>query len=214
MQPYGGQGYGAPPAGADAAYGMAANMAKSGAQAAASGINAMAGELDAQIKQGNDGLSILSFFAEVAVFVCAVLGMLQLGDIIFSPIHFAVNIYQLCFSVVGICLEAPETLVQKVPHIDQARGILFEYAKFLTELWGRGAFYMFQGGLAMTHVHVMYEMMGFIMLVVGILTIVVMFSPEAGKKVVRIGVSGVQKATGGGQYDAAYQPVQNPQMGR
>lgn len=47
----------------------------------------------------------------------------------------------------------------------------YEYAKFLTLLWGRGLFYLFQGSLALVQFSLLYAVVGVYMFVMGILCI-------------------------------------------
>lgn len=162
------------------------------------------------VQKGADALAILSFLANFLVVVCAVIGMLSIGGIIFSPIHYIVNIYQVFFAVCGCALESQDKWVEQVEQLAQAQKLIFQYAKFLTKLWGRGILYIFEASLAMTHESPLYEAVGAILLVVGIVTVVSEFYPEAGKKAVNTGLGGVQAATG--QYAAKYERVPAPNM--
>jgi hypothetical protein len=189
-------------------------MARDGISAvggrAASALNAGATELNDYVQKGADALAILSFLANLLVVICAFIGMFQLMDIVFSPIHYIVNIYQVGFAVVGCALESQDKWVEQVQQLAEAQKYIFQYAKFLTKLWGRGILYIFEASLAMTHENVMYDVVGAVMLVVGVVTVVSHFYPEAGKKAVNSGLGGVQAATG--QYAAKYERVQNPNM--
>merc|ERR1719379_3402182 len=183
---------------------MAANMGGK----AASALGAGAAELHDSIQKGADALSILALLANLFVLFCAVFGMIGIGDIIFSPIHYIVNIYQVFFACCACALEFPDNKVEQVPYVAEAQKYIFQYAKFLTKLWGRGVFYIFEASLAMTHEALLYEALGGCLLVVGIVTVVSEFYPEAGKKAVNTGLGGVQAATG--QYAAKYERVPAP----
>lgn len=176
----------------------------------ASALNQGAAELNDYVQKGNDALAILAFLANLLVVVCAIIGMLSIGGIIFSPIHYIVNIYQVFFAVCGCALESQDRWVQQVEQLAQAQQYIFTYAKFLTKLWGRGILYVFEASLAMTHESIVYDVVGFIMLAVGVVTIVSEFYPEAGKKAVNSGLGGVQAATN--QYNAKYERVPAPNM--
>merc|ERR1719152_905673 len=104
--------------------------------------------------------------------------MLSLGDIVFSPIHYVINVYLLFFAAVGCILEGPEATIEKFPVVQKAQGFVHEFAKFLTELWGRGVFYVFQASLAMCHTNILFFIIGLYMLVIGGLTIMSQFAPE------------------------------------
>ena len=59
--------------------------------------------------------------------------------------------------------------MEKSEHLAAFQKYIFDYAMFLTKLWGRGAFYVFQASLAMTHTSILYEVVGAVMLVIGIM---------------------------------------------
>merc|ERR1719460_1841515 len=198
-------GFDVPSAGG-AAYDVAAGVGTR----AASALNAGATELNEYVQKGADALAILSFLANVLVVVCAVIGMLSIGGILFSPIHYIVNTYQVFFALCGCALESQDKWVEQVEQLAQAQKLIFQYAKFLTKLWGRGILYIFEASLAMTHESIVYDVVGAIMLVVGVVTLVSEFYPEAGKKAVNSGLGGVQAATG--QYAAKYERVPAPNM--
>lgn len=184
-----------------AARGMAQDAGRYGAQQASAGIQ----ELGAYIEKGNDGLAILAFIGNLLIVLSAFIGMLNIADTAFRPIHYVINAYQLVFASCGMVLEAQESWIEKSAQLQKAQTMIFEFAKFLTELWGRGAFYVFQASLAMCHMSIIYILVGVYMLIVGALTIAMHFSPETAKKVVKVGVSGLQEATG--PYAAKYERV-------
>merc|ERR1719515_642828 len=131
----------------------------------AAALNRGAAELHDYVQKGADALAILSFLANLLVVVCALIGMLSIGGIIFSPIHYIVNIYQVFFALCGCALESQDRWVEQVA---QAQKYIFQYAKFLTKLWGRGVLYIFEASSAMTHEAMLYEAVGGCLLVVGI----------------------------------------------
>jgi hypothetical protein len=194
----------------NAAGAAAYDVAAAAGRGAASALNAGTRELNDYVQKGADALAILSFLANLLVFVCAAIGILSIGGLIFSPIHYIVNIYQIFFASCGMALESQDKWVEQVEQIAQAQKYIFQYAKFLTKLWGRGVLYIFEASLAMTHGALMYNVVGAIMLVVGVVTVVSEFYPEAGKKAVNSGLGGVQAATG--QYAAKYERVPAPNM--
>jgi hypothetical protein len=188
-----------------AAGGAAYDMASAAGRGAGAALNRGAAELHDYVQKGADALAILSFIANLLVVVCALIGMLSIGGIIFGPIHYIVNIYQVFFALVGCALESQDSWVEKVEQLALFQKYIFQYAKFLTKLWGRGILYIFEASLAMTHANLVYEVVGAVMLVVGVVNVVSEFYPEAGKKAVNTGLSGVQSATA--PYNAQYERV-------
>ncbi|KAF4728655.1 hypothetical protein FOZ62_016965, partial [Perkinsus olseni] len=58
----------------------------------------------------------------------------------------------------------------------------YEHAKFLTLLWGRGLFYLFQGSLALVQFTLLYAIVGVYMVVMGVLCIAMWkgYQPDLG----------------------------------
>ena len=47
-----------------------------------------------------------------------------------------------------------------MPQLQKAQSLIFEYAKLLTELWGRGVFYIFEASLCWCHDRIVYGLIG------------------------------------------------------
>jgi len=185
----------------DAAAGMGRQAAAAGGAALHDGV----AELGAYIEKGNDGMAVLAFIGQLLIVVAAVVGCLSVGDLLFNPIHYCLTVYLLIFALTGMLLEGPQDKIEKVPQFLKAQELIFEYAKFLTELLGRGIFYVFEASLLFCHNSPIYWIVGLYMTIVGGLTIGMFFSPEKTKKAVKVGVGGIRDATG--PYAAKYQPT-------
>ncbi|CAE8679246.1 unnamed protein product, partial [Polarella glacialis] len=117
-----------------------ANMA--GAYALSAG-----GLLVAQIQQGPDGVRLLSFGGGVASVAIAVMDLINVFGILTNPVHYVLSVYQLIFSCTTMLFEASPEMIQKVSGLNSYQDMLIDKAKFLSETYGRGLFYIFQGTL-------------------------------------------------------------------
>lgn len=106
------------------------------------------------VQGGPAGVSILCFMGGGVTCVVGLLGLLNLGAL-FTPFHYVLNLYLTGFGFISILLEAdPERLGELAvigklaPLVQSYQKEVFERAKFLTELRGRGLFYLFVGTLA------------------------------------------------------------------
>ncbi|CAE8606106.1 unnamed protein product, partial [Polarella glacialis] len=117
-----------------------ANMA--GAYALSAG-----GLLVAQIQQGPDGVRLLSFGGGVASVAIAVMDLINVFGILTNPVHYVLSVYQLIFSCTTMLFEASPEMIQKVSGLNSYQDLLIDKAKFLSETYGRGLFYIFQGTL-------------------------------------------------------------------
>lgn len=106
------------------------------------------------VQGGPAGVSILCFLGGCVTSVVGLLGLLNLGAI-FTPFHYVLNAYLAMFGIISFLLEAdPERLAELAvigklaPLVRNYQMEVFERAKFLTELRGRGLFYLFVGTLA------------------------------------------------------------------
>lgn len=114
-------------------------------------------ELHKYIQEGPAGVSILCFLGGVATTIVGILGLLSIFSIILSPFHYILNAYLTLFGVVAVLLEADVDRLQKTAVANKIAPLVQEYqmkvfveAKFLTELRGRGFFYLFVGTLAIS----------------------------------------------------------------
>merc|ERR1712146_845249 len=64
-----------------------------------------------------------------------------------SIFTYVVSGYQIVFSFTTMIFEAPPNVIEKIPAVTQYQDMLIDKAKFISEVAGRGIFYIFQGSL-------------------------------------------------------------------
>merc|ERR1719161_1512473 len=113
------------------------------------------GELHRYIQEGPAGVSVLCFLGRLATSIIGLLGLFSIFSAVLSPFEYILNAYLTFFGVVSVLLEADVEKLSKLqvanklaPWLQHYQGKVFEYAKILTELRGRGLFYIFIGTLA------------------------------------------------------------------
>mmetsp|Transcript_56618 Transcript_56618/g.104805 ORF Transcript_56618/g.104805 Transcript_56618/m.104805 type:complete len:251 (-) Transcript_56618:74-826(-) len=117
----------------------------------------VAHEFRGYVQEGPAGVSVLCFLGGVATMVVGFIGLINFGDIISSPFHYLLHAYLLVFGYVSVVLEADverlhnlKVIGRLAPFVQHFQMEVFEHAKFLTLLRGRGFFYLFVGTLAAT----------------------------------------------------------------
>lgn len=98
------------------------------------------------VEQGPTGVRLLAFVAGVASCVNAVLFCLGVGHLL-HIVAYVVCIYQFAFAVTTMIFEAPPSLIEKIPGFSVYEDMLIEKAAFLSDVLGRGLFYIFKGSL-------------------------------------------------------------------
>ncbi|KAF4714439.1 hypothetical protein FOZ62_005889 [Perkinsus olseni] len=131
------------------------------------------------IQQGPNGLRVLCFVGGLGVTLTGALGVLNIFSTILHPIDYLCNAYQFLFGVITCILEANPELLRERVHWQEK---IYEHAKFLTLLWGRGLFYLFQGSLALVQFTLLYAIVGVYMVVMGVLCIAMWkgYQPDLG----------------------------------
>lgn len=136
----------------DAAY----QQAQSGLQAATTGAGTAILELRKYVQEGPAGVSMLCFLGGLATIFAGFIGLLNLGGLA-SPFHYVLNAYLFVFGVVTVLLEADMESFKQMsflgrfaPFVEQYQKEVFQRANFLTQLRGRGFFFLFVGSLAIT----------------------------------------------------------------
>lgn len=142
---------------ADIALEQGRRAAKSGLETAGVAVLEGAQQLRHYVENGPAGVSILCFVGGWATTIVGLLGCFNIGNIIVEPFQYILHCYLVAFGVVAIFLEADPERLQEFTVIGRMAGVVrsyqeevFDRAKFLTELRGRGFFYLFVGTLAAT----------------------------------------------------------------
>merc|ERR1719272_2476956 len=110
------------------------------------------------IQQGPKGASVLCFICGITT---SVVGLMYVGGFltaITDPLHYIIYVYMFAFGLATTCLEAdPDRIGMMVTPFDMLAGPLTRgqawlhaEVRLLTELRGRGAFYLYQGTLMAT----------------------------------------------------------------
>eukprot|EP00439_Symbiodinium_sp_Y106_P015658 s7012_g2.t1 len=114
-------------------------------------------ELGKYIEEGPAGISVLCFLGGLATTLIGILGLLNFGYGLTSPFAYVLNAYLVAFGIVTFLLEADVESMRKLkfigrfsPWVEGCPMEVFNRANFLTELRGRGFFYLFIGTLAVT----------------------------------------------------------------
>lgn len=98
------------------------------------------------VEQGPTGIRVLAFGAGVLSCVNAVMYCLDVGHLL-NFVVWIVSGYQIVFSLTTMIFEAPPSIIEKIPMITGYQDMLMDKAKFLSEVLGRGLFYIFLGSL-------------------------------------------------------------------
>jgi len=136
---------------------MAYDQAQGGLQAAKTGAILAAQEIGKYIQEGPAGISILCFLGGLLTFVVGFFGLLDIVSGITEPFHYILHVYLTGFGLVAVMLEADTQSLGRYkvigrlgPLFESWQMEVFRKAQFLTELRGRGLFYVFVGSLAVS----------------------------------------------------------------
>jgi len=123
------------------------------------------------VEQGPAGVRVLAFAAGIASCVNAVLFCLGVGHLV-KIVAYVVCVYQFAFSLTTMIFEAPPSVIEKFPGISGYEDMLIEKAAFLSDVLGRGLFYIFQGSLWLCFSNIR-DSFSFMDLIVGLYLVVV-----------------------------------------
>jgi hypothetical protein len=162
---------------------QAYDAAAHGWEAAKVGGVVAASELHKYVQEGPAGISILCFLGGCATLLVGLIGILNIGKIFSAPFDYVLSIYLAAFGFVAVLLEADveklagiKVIGKLAPLFEQYQMEIFERAKFLTELRGRGFFYLFVGTLSITQCLVcLFFVCGLWNLLMGILCLMMSF---------------------------------------
>mmetsp|Transcript_9556 Transcript_9556/g.13370 ORF Transcript_9556/g.13370 Transcript_9556/m.13370 type:complete len:216 (+) Transcript_9556:74-721(+) len=117
----------------------------------------VAQEFRGYVQEGPAGVSVLCFLGGLSTMVVGFIGLINFGDIISEPFHYLLHAYLVVFGYVAVVLEADverlhdlKVIGRLAPFVQHFQMEVFEHAKFLTLLRGRGFFYLFVGTLCAT----------------------------------------------------------------
>jgi len=168
----------------DALKAKASEAAAQGWEAAKVGGIAAAEELHKYVQEGPAGISILCFLGGCATTIIGVFGsVFNLNSLFSTPFQWVLSCYLAAFGLVTVLLEADveqlsgRAVIGKLaPLCEHYQFEIFERAKFLTELRGRGFFYVFVGTLSITQCLVcLYFLAGLWNLLMGVLCLMMSF---------------------------------------
>mmetsp|Transcript_9700 Transcript_9700/g.21703 ORF Transcript_9700/g.21703 Transcript_9700/m.21703 type:complete len:206 (+) Transcript_9700:96-713(+) len=101
------------------------------------------------LERGPEGVGWLCFLGGLLTFGTAALGIINILELVTSPLMYVINVYMMFFGLSTCVIEAPAEWVERSKRLQQALGFVHEFAKFLTTKGGRGLFYLFQGSLSL-----------------------------------------------------------------
>ncbi|KAF4649420.1 hypothetical protein FOL47_002101, partial [Perkinsus chesapeaki] len=133
---------------------------------------AAAEALQTYIHTGPDSLRILAFLGGIAITSAGALTVLSVSEAFHHPVMYLLNAYQTLFGLVTCLLEADPKYLNKFGIQEKIR----EYFQLITELWGRGLFYLFQASIALMHFTLLHVIIGLYMAAIGLLTISLHFT--------------------------------------
>jgi len=186
------------------------NVAREGAAQAVS-------ELRKYVQEGPAGISILCFLGGIATTIVGFLGLLNISGGLTSPFTYVLNVYLTMFGLVTFLLEADmesfknmKVLGKLAPFVEQYQREVFDRAKVLTELRGRGFYYVFIGSLAITQCFLcLLFLVGVWNLLMGVLCLMMSFGINPADH--------MQMAPGGGYPGRGYpdhgSPLYDPRQG-
>lgn len=108
------------------------------------------------VQQGPRAVTNLCLCGGVSTSCLGLAYLAGFSGVIYNPFGYLLHVYMFLFGIATVILEADvdriadTSLHPAVPHIQQAQGWLHSKIQFLTELNGRGLFYIYQGTLMTT----------------------------------------------------------------
>jgi len=117
------------------------------------------------VSPGPEAIRALSQLGGILITFYGIYRAFRIDDILFDPVLYIVGIAQILFGYMTFVLEASTGFCEQFSFAANWQAKFHEYAKFLTLLWGRGAFYVYVGS------HIIYIRAGIYGLILGIYVI-------------------------------------------
>jgi acyl-CoA-binding protein len=165
------------------------------------------------IQQGPKGASALCFIGGVASSIAGGMCVSGLFNAVTDPLHYVLYVYMFIFGLATTCLEADPDRIGIMPYpfdllagpLTRGQAWLHTEAKLLTELRGRGVFYLYQGTLMCTQWSLLLFLVGFHNALMGVLCIAMSFGiqPDFDRLAAHTGFPG----------DAQYDPIKDEEAG-
>eukprot|EP00747_Dinoflagellata_sp_TGD_P167903 gnl/TRDRNA2_/TRDRNA2_193202_c0_seq1.p1 gnl/TRDRNA2_/TRDRNA2_193202_c0~~gnl/TRDRNA2_/TRDRNA2_193202_c0_seq1.p1 ORF type:complete len:261 (-),score=51.56 gnl/TRDRNA2_/TRDRNA2_193202_c0_seq1:111-893(-) len=121
------------------------------------------------IEQGPAGVRLLAFGSSTASCVVGVMHVIDFSKIFGHLFMWILSVYQIMFALTTMLFEAKPEWIQKVGFANSYQEMLMQKAPFLSEVMGRGLFYIFQGTMWVGH----FDFGEFLSLLVGLALIAV-----------------------------------------
>lgn len=110
------------------------------------------------IQQGPKGASVLCFIGGISTSVVGMMYLTGFLKVLADPLHYIIYVYMFAFGLATACLEADPDRIGMFPWpfdglagpLTRGQAWLHAEVRILTELRGRGAFYLYQGTLMAT----------------------------------------------------------------
>lgn len=99
-----------------------------------------------QVEQGPQGVRMLACMISIGSMVNSVMTVINPLSIL-NPISYVISCYQLVFAASTALFELPPEYMEKVNSLKEYQDLLAVKCNFLTDVQGRGLFYIFQGSL-------------------------------------------------------------------
>jgi hypothetical protein len=99
-----------------------------------------------QVEQGNAGVRTLACLISIGSMVNSVMTVINPLSLV-NPIAYVISLYQLMFATSTALFELPPEQMEKVGFLKEYQELLSVKCNFLTDVLGRGLFYIFQGSL-------------------------------------------------------------------
>merc|ERR1712190_79312 len=96
-------------------------------------------------------------FGGILTMLVGIIGFLNLSQVVTGPFQYVLNAYLTFFGLITFLLEGDMESFKNLPVLGRLgplaepyQQVVFKRAQFLTELRGRGLFYLFVGSIAIT----------------------------------------------------------------